>query len=130
MNKWRLVIEYRYVNSPLKGHEFLLPVIEDMLLGQGGNHPWSIIDFEDGYHQMPLEEGGHQYTAFCTPFGVYEWRVLPMCLRVGLPAFQRMVANCLRFRGHHNHPYVDDILTGTRPVSRGKGKVPDSQAYD
>ena len=53
-----------------------------------------------------------------------------MGVKVGPQAFQRMVANCICSCSPHSRPYIDDILTGTRPVSRGKGKVLDSQAYD
>ena len=35
--KWRIVIDYLYVNTQLNGHDFPLPVIEDMLLRQQGN---------------------------------------------------------------------------------------------
>ena len=37
-NKWRLVIDYRYLNSCLEAHELPLPVIEDLLQGQAGRH--------------------------------------------------------------------------------------------
>ena len=87
--RWRLVIDYRYVNTQLQGHEFPLPVIEDMLLRQQGNRLWTLLDLEDGFHQMPLSEDGLQYTAFCTPWGVFEWRVLPRGIKVGPQAFQR-----------------------------------------
>ena len=131
VNKWRLVIDYRYLNSCLKGHEFPLPVIEDTLLSQAGNHLWTLLDLEDGFHQMPLEESSRFLTAFCTPFGVFEWNVLPMGVKVGPAAFQRMVSWCL---AHHQVPgaraYIDDILTGTRPTERGKGKLLDSRAFE
>ena len=131
VNKWRLVIDYRYLNSCLRGHEFPLPVIEDTLLSQAGNHLWTLLDLEDGFHQMPLEESSRFLTAFCTPFGVFEWNVLPMGVKVGPAAFQRMVSWCL---AHHQVPgaraYIDDILTGTRPTERGKGKLLDSRAFE
>ena len=69
--KWRVVIDYRYVNTQLHGHEFPLPVIEDMLPRTQGKYLWTLLDLEDGFHQMPLIEDSRQYTAFCTP-----WRCL------------------------------------------------------
>ena len=77
VNKSRLVIDYRYLNSCLEGHEFLLLVIEDLLQRQHGNHLWTILDLEEGFHQMPLTEESRPLTAFCTPWGVYQWNVLP-----------------------------------------------------
>ena len=35
--KWRLVIDYKYLNTQLKGQNFPLPVIEDQIAKQQGN---------------------------------------------------------------------------------------------
>ena len=50
--KWRLVINYCYLNSQIADEAFPLPVIEDLFLEQSGNAIWSIFDSEDGFHQM------------------------------------------------------------------------------
>ena len=44
-NQWRLVIDYRYLNSCLEGKIFPLPIIEDQLTNQQGN----FIFFADGF---------------------------------------------------------------------------------
>ena len=85
--KRRLVIDYRYVNTQLRGCEFPLPVIEDLFVEQAGNQLWTILDLEDGFHQMPLSECSRHYTAFCSPFWVFEWRILPIRVEVGPQAF-------------------------------------------
>ena len=55
-NEWHLVIDYRDLNSCLKGNIFPLPVIEDRIANQQGNFIFTILDLEDGFHQMHLEE--------------------------------------------------------------------------
>ena len=129
VNKWMLVIDYLYPNSCLKGHEFPLAVIEDTLCGQAGNHLWTLLDLEDAFHEMPIEESSRYLTAFCTSSGIYEWNVLPMGVKVGPVSFQRMVSWCL---AHHEvlgaKTYIDDILIGNAPHLRGKGKLLDSHA--
>ena len=132
VNKWRLVIDYWYLNSCLEGHEFPLPVIEDLLQRQHGNHLWTILDLEDGFHQMPLTEESRPLTAFCTPWGVYQWNVLPMGVKVGPQVYQRMVTHCIRHLPPSVRAYIDDLLVGTPPskASRGKGKLLDSCALD
>ena len=79
-NKWRLVF-YQYLNSCLQGLEFPLPVIEDPLQGQAGNHLWTLPGLEDGFQQMPLSEECRYLTAFCNPAGTLEWKVLSMGVR-------------------------------------------------
>ena len=127
--KWRLVIEYRYVNTQLRGCEVPLPVIEDLFVKQAGNQLLTLLDLEDGFHQMPLSECSRQHTAFCSPFGVFEWRVLPMGVTVGPQAFQRMVNDWLKSLRPHTHIYIDDLLTGTQPKLCAKGKILESKAY-
>ena len=128
-NKWRLVIDYRYVNTQLRGCEFPLPVIEDVFVKQAGSQLWTLLDIEDGFLQMPLSDCSRHYTAFCTPFGVFEWMVLTMGVKVGPQAFQRMVSDCFKLLQPHTHIYINDLLTGTRPKLCGKGKILDSKAY-
>ena len=135
VNKWRLVIDYRYLNSCLEGHEFPLPVIEDLLQPQHGNHLWTILDLEDGFHKMPLTEESRPLTAFCTPWGVYKWKVLPMGMRVGPQVYQRMVIHCIRHLLPSVRPCIDDLLVGTpsSKASGGKNKLlyscsPDEEA--
>ena len=132
--KWRLVIDYQWLNSQLKGQNFPLPVIEDQLAKQRGNFIWTLVDLEDGFHQMRLAPSSQPLTAFIAPFCLFQWTVLPMAVKVGPQVFQRMVAHVLRGCHPASSPYMDDVLTGTGkpppPPSSGKGQVRDSQAYE
>ena len=132
VNKWRLVIDYRYLNSCLEGHELPLPVIEDPLQRQHRNRSWTILGLEDGFHQMPLTDESRPLTAFCTPWGVYQWNILPMGVKVGPHVYQTMVTNWIRHLLPSVRAYIDDLLVGTPPFksSRGKGKLLDSCALD
>ena len=109
--KWRLVIDYPYLNSQIADEAFPLPVIEDLFLEQSGNAIWSIFDLEDGFHQMVLEAESRPLTAFVTPWGLFQWTVLPMGLKTAPQAYQRMVQLCLEKTGVK--PYIDDVLRGT-----------------
>ena len=62
-------------------------MIEDQLARQVGKSVFSLVDLEDGFHQMHLEPSCCHLAAFITPFGVYEWLVLPMGVKVGPQVF-------------------------------------------
>ena len=119
----------------LKGQIFPLPVIEDQIAKQQGKIFSFLIDLEDGFHQMLLEEECWHLTAFITPFGVCEWKVLPMGVKVGPQCFQRLVQWVVR-NCPFSDPYIDDVLTSTSdscrydPSARGKGKLFNSHALD
>ena len=128
-NKWRLVIDYWYVNTQLRGCEFPLPVIEDLFVKQAGTQLWTLLDLEDRFHQIPLSQCSRQSTALRTLFRVFECRVPPKGVKVGPQAFQRMVSDCFKSLQPHTHIYIDDLLTGTRPKICGKGKILEPKAY-
>ena len=83
---------------------------------------------------MHLEPCCCHLTVFIAPFGVNEWLVLPMGVKVGPQVFQRLVQRVLR-TCPHSGPYIDDVLTGTGDPQRprtsfcGVGRFLDSQAY-
>ena len=113
--KWRLVINYRYSNSQIDGEQYPLPVIDDIFLKQARNAIWGIFDLEDGFHQMHLAESSRPYTASVTPWGLYQWTVLPVGLRTAPQAYQRMVCWVLQDFSdvYGNKPYIDDVCHGT-----------------
>ena len=65
--QWRMVVDYRYLNTQTKNDTFPLPLIENLIGKQSENRLWSILDLEDGFHQMHLEESSWHLTAFVTP---------------------------------------------------------------
>ena len=116
--KWRLVIDYRYLNTQILDENHPIPNMEDLLVKQGKHAIWTIFDLEDGFHQMHVHPDSRQYTTFVTPFGAFEWLVLPMGIKTAPSAFQKMVAYCLgdlTADGIPIEPYIDDILLGTSP---------------
>ena len=81
---------------------------------------------------MPPAEANRLLKALCTPWGMYQWNILPMGVKVGPQVYQRMVTHCIR----HLPPTImvpfDDPLVGTPPfkASRGKGNLSDSCVLD
>ena len=92
VNKWRLVIDYRYLKTCISDHAHPLPVIEDMVARQSGNALWSVFDLEDGFHQMHLVPDSQPLTALVTPWGLYGWTVLLIGLKAAPSAYQRLVS--------------------------------------
>ena len=65
---WRGVVDMRGVNSQSKRVNYPLPKIEDLLIKQGGNHIFSIIDLKQAFHQQPLHPDSRPYTCTYTPW--------------------------------------------------------------
>ena len=77
---------------------------------------------------MPLMKECRHLTAFCSPAGTFERKVLPMQVKVGPQVFERILSWCVGRLKPHIRAYIDDILVGMRPTCGGKGKLLDSQA--
>ena len=93
---------------------------------------FSLVDLENGFHQMRLHKESRPLTAFITPFGTYMWTVLPMGVKLGPHVFQRMLSHVLQHCYPRCSPYINDVLSssGTPPPRQaGKGKLLDTQAY-
>ncbi|OWZ07822.1 LOW QUALITY PROTEIN: Retroelement pol Polyprotein [Phytophthora megakarya] len=80
----RWVFDYLYVNSQTDVPKIPLPRIEELFDRMVGCCLFSIIDLAQGYHQMRVDLGNREYTAFRTANETYHWCVAPMGLS-GMP---------------------------------------------
>ena len=63
------------------------------------------------YHQGYVKEEFRKFTAFSTPWGLYEWIRIPMGISNAPPAFQRYINQTIMgLRDHIFIAYLDDIL--------------------
>lgn len=109
--KWRLVFDYSRLNAKLIPDKFPLPRIDDILDSLGNAKYFSILDLYSGFHQIKLEKGSRELTAFTIDNGIYQWRVLPFGLNIAPNAFCRMMQ--IAFSGISPDKcfiYMDDII--------------------
>ena len=95
-NTWRLCIDYRKLNDVTVKDPFPLPRIDAILAEIGSNQVFSTLDLHSGYHQVPITEEDQYKTAFVTPDGKYEWKVMPFGLVNAPSSFARMMADIFR----------------------------------
>lgn len=76
----RFTLDYRALNQITEKMRYPLPRIDDLLDNVRGAEVFSSLDLASGYFQLRIAKEDSHKTAFCTPFGQYEWRVLPMGL--------------------------------------------------
>ncbi|CAF1411365.1 unnamed protein product [Rotaria magnacalcarata] len=77
-NTWRLVIDYKKLNAITIKDNYPLPNMELALQTLGASyHFFSKLDLKSGFWQFPINAKDRFKTAFITPFGLYEWNVLP-----------------------------------------------------
>eukprot|EP00963_Diacronema_lutheri_P000518 scaffold27_cov394-Pavlova_lutheri.AAC.1 len=106
---WRVVFDYRLLNSVTVKDRYPLPRIDDYLQNLRGGKFFSSLDALDGFHQVRMDPADIDKTAVVTPFGSYVWKVMPMGAANAPAMFQRMMN---RVFGHllYLKVYMDDIL--------------------
>ena len=78
---WRGVVDVRGPNSQTRKCNYPLPLIEDVLVKQGGCHIFSKIDLKQVFHQQTLDADSRPITCTHTPFGIFQWKVNVMGLK-------------------------------------------------
>ena len=74
---FRLCTDYRKLNSITVPDAYPLPRIEDLLDEIGKSKYVSTIDLQKGYYQIGLTERAKILSSFTTPFGLYQYKVMP-----------------------------------------------------
>lgn len=75
------------------------------------------IDMTNSFFQMRMHPDNVLLTAVSTPFGLYEWLVMPMGLRNAPAIHQRRVAVALRdYIGKICHIYLDNIVIWSNTI--------------
>ena len=107
----RWVCDYRQLNANTVPDNFSLPRIDDILADCAKGKIWATIDMTDSFFQTRMHPDDIHKTAVTTPFGNYEWCVMPMGFRNSPAIHQRRVTNALRqYIGKICHVYLDDIV--------------------
>lgn len=109
--KQRLVIDYSKVNSYTVFDRYPMPDVKIILSNLGDAKYFSKIDLESGYHQILMQEGDIEKTAFSVNGAKYEFLRLPFGLKNAPSIFQRAIDDVLRkFIGKFAYVYMDDII--------------------
>ena len=107
--KNRFCVDYRKINANTVLDNEPIPNMEEIIAEVGGAKYFTKLDLSKGYWQIPVREEVREKTAFVTPDGQYQFRVLPFGM-VNAPAlFTRMMRSLLHGLPRVVH-YIDDIL--------------------
>ena len=107
----RLCVDFRLVNSLTLKDSYPLPRIDDSIDALRGSKWFSTLDLASGYWQVPMAPEDVEKTAFATPFGLYQFKVMPFGLANAPATFERMMECVLS--GLHWETcliYLDDVI--------------------
>lgn len=108
---FRLCTDYRALNHQTELIPYPMPRIDDIIDETGGCRWFSRLDLCKGFWQIPLTEETKKYTAFITPFDLYEYNRLPFGWKNSPAWFQKIMNETLKsYLGIFCNVYIDDII--------------------
>jgi hypothetical protein len=109
--KWRMCIDFTYVNKACPKDEFPLPRINSPVDAAATSELMSLLDCYSGYHQIWMKEDDEPKTSFMTHNGTYCYLRMLKGLKNAGGSFSRMTAKVLYSQiGKNVLTYVDDII--------------------
>ena len=101
--------DFRKINDKTKSDSFPIPRIADCIDQIGNVKFVSTFDMLKPNFQEPLTQRARKISAFVTPFGLYQYKVMPFGMKNAPATFQRMV-NKLVGDIDGCEVYIDDVV--------------------
>jgi len=112
-----MCVDYRALNKVTVKNRFPLPRIDDLFDKLRGAQVFSSLDLAQGYRLIRVTDDDVPKTAFRTPFGHFQWRVLSFGLTNAPATFQRLMNDVFRpFIDVFVLVYLDEILVFSKSV--------------
>jgi hypothetical protein len=113
----RMCVDYRALNKLTVRDRYPLPRIDDLLDKLRGKMVFSALDLQAGYHQILITEADRPKTAFNTPMGHFQFKVLCFGLSNAPATFQRVMNHVFApLIGKTVLVYLDDILVMSESI--------------
>ncbi|PSC68320.1 retroelement pol poly [Micractinium conductrix] len=111
---WRMVIDYRVLNSQTVKWVYPVPSIDEMLDRLAGAKWFTTLDLTDGYLQIEMADESIRKTGFRTRWGQWEFTCMPFGLCIAPATFQAMMSDMLPKLGADHAAfvlaYLDDLI--------------------
>lgn len=126
IQKYRVVVDFRKLNEVTVNEFHPLPSITEILDKLGGCTLFSVIDFAQGFYQIPLAKESREYTAISTLEGHWEFNRLTMGMKQSPSLFAKLMATVLSgLIGLKCLVYLDDIIIFGKSLEDHNNKLID-----
>src|SRR5215469_14577954 len=103
VNVWRMVIDFRKLNSLTRKDHFPMPFIDQMLERLCNHSYFCFLDGYSGFFQIPIHPDDQEKTTFTCPYGTFAYRRMPFRLCNAPATFQRCMTSIFS-------EFIEDIM--------------------
>lgn len=109
---FRFCVDYRKLNAVTIPDSYPMQSLPKVIKGMGGSAKIrSTLDMKSGFWQVDLTPEARERTAFSTPLGLFQFKVMPFGLRNSPATFQRLMGEVFRgYEGVFLKVYLDDVI--------------------
>ena len=120
----RLCIDFRKLNAKTIPDMQPIPRVQDILDRLHGQKWFTTLDMSQAYHQGMMSEDARKFTAFTTPWSLYEWVRIPYGVMNAPAGFQRFINTVLASLSDEICiAYLDDILIFSKSFEEHRENV-------
>ena len=87
-----------------------MPRIDELIDRLGQANFICTMDLNRGNWQVPMAEEAKAKTAFVTPFGLFQFNVMPFGLQGAPATFQRLMDRVIQGMQDYAAAYLDDLI--------------------
>ena len=109
----RFCIDFRKLNTKIVFDGEPLPDVDTLFANLSGAVWYSKIDLAKGYYQISMSSNDKEKTAFTTPMGQFQFKVMPFGLKTAGAVFSRIMRKVIEPLPKCVSNFVDDILVAT-----------------
>ena len=112
--KWRIYIDYIYLNKVGPKDSFPLPRIDQLVDATAGHELLSFMDAYSGYNQISMCPEDEDKTAFTIDCGLYYYKFMLFGLKNARATYQRLVNKVLaNLIGKTMEVYINNMLVNS-----------------
>jgi hypothetical protein len=108
-NSIRICIDYRRLNAISVSDNYPIPRISEVFEKIGSAKYLTQFDLTKGYYQIPLSEDTKDKSVFMTPYGLFQFEVMPFEMKTSPATFARLMDHEMN-EYPHAVAYFDDIV--------------------
>uniref|UniRef100_A0A0A9Z9D6 RNA-directed DNA polymerase n=1 Tax=Lygus hesperus TaxID=30085 RepID=A0A0A9Z9D6_LYGHE len=110
-DSWRLVTDYRELNSKLEFLQYPVPSIESAFMHLKRAKYFSVLDLNSAYNQIALTKRSMKLTAFQCEFGTFAYKRLPFGVNKGGQILSKLMDKLFAdIRYKYCFYYFDDVF--------------------